>query len=92
MFTFVAPTLRPAVSFQVYPGNPRRPSRSWPSRTGTPTVAEDVRLVNSVQRGRNSHGYRAGPLVIDPNYGVNSEHSVRQIKTWVLDALGDGEP
>ncbi len=41
------------------------------------TVAEDVGLVNSVQRGLSRRGYRAAPLVIDPDHGVNSEHSIR---------------
>jgi len=50
------------------------------------TVAEDIRLVNSVQQGLASLGYRPGPLIIDPDYGVNSEHSIRAIHEWVLDA------
>lgn len=53
------------------------------------TVAEDVRLVESVQRGLNSRGYVPGPLVIDPNQGVNSEHSVQALHRWLLEALGD---
>lgn len=53
------------------------------------TVAEDIRLVESVQRGLKSRGYRPGPLVIDPAGGVNSEHSIHALNTWVLDALGD---
>ncbi len=52
----------------------------------TTTVAEDIRLVNSVQQGLASLGYRPGPLIIDPAYGVNSEHSIRAIHEWVLDA------
>ncbi|MDH3473470.1 MAG: aromatic ring-hydroxylating dioxygenase subunit alpha [Rhodospirillales bacterium] len=51
------------------------------------TVAEDLRLVNSVQRGLASRGYRPGPLVIDPDQGVDSEHSIQAIKGWVLEAL-----
>ena len=53
------------------------------------TVGEDVRLVESVQRGLNSRGYVPGPLVIDPNQGVNSEHSVQALHRWLLEALGD---
>jgi phenylpropionate dioxygenase-like ring-hydroxylating dioxygenase large terminal subunit len=53
------------------------------------TVAEDVRLVNSVQRGLESRGYRPGPLVIDPAFGLNSEHSIRALHEWVLEALAD---
>lgn len=52
----------------------------------TTTVAEDIRLVNSVQRGLVSLGYRPGPLIIDPARGVNSEHSIRALHEWILDA------
>lgn len=52
------------------------------------TVAEDVMLVESVQRGLNSRGYRPGPLVIDPNQGLNSEHSIKYLYDWYLDAMG----
>jgi phenylpropionate dioxygenase-like ring-hydroxylating dioxygenase large terminal subunit len=51
------------------------------------TVAEDVRIVNSVQRGLGNVGYRPGPLVIDPAFGVNSEHSIRSLIDWTLEAL-----
>jgi len=51
------------------------------------TVAEDLRLVESVQRGLASRGYRPGPLVIDPGLGVNSEHSLHALHRWLLDAL-----
>ena len=52
------------------------------------TVAEDVRLVEAVQQGLMSRGYSQGMLAIDPNYGVNSEHSIAAIKQWVLEAIG----
>lgn len=52
----------------------------------TTTVAEDIRLVNSVQEGLASLGYRPGPLIIDPEHGVNSEHSIRAIHEWVVEA------
>lgn len=51
------------------------------------TLAEDVNLVNAVQRGLNSMGYTPGPLVLDPAQGVNSEHSIQALKGWVLAAL-----
>lgn len=51
------------------------------------TVAEDVRLVESVQRGLGSRGYTPGPLVLDPHYGVNSEHSVQSLNDWLLAAI-----
>ena len=50
------------------------------------TVAEDIRLVNSVQQGLASLGYQPGPLIIDPNRSVNSEHSIRAIHEWILAA------
>ena len=51
------------------------------------TVAEDIRLVESVQRGLESGGYRPGPLVIDPAGGVNSEHSIRTLHEWLDEAM-----
>ncbi|MEM7208450.1 MAG: aromatic ring-hydroxylating dioxygenase subunit alpha [Pseudomonadota bacterium] len=51
------------------------------------TVAEDILLVNSVQKGLKSKGYRPGPLVINPNFGVNSEHTIQSIKEWTLEAM-----
>ncbi len=53
------------------------------------TVAEDIRLVESVQRGLNSRGYSPGPLVIDPGFGVNSEHSVQTLHQWMREGIGD---
>ena len=51
------------------------------------TVAEDVAIVESVQRGLESGAYEPGPLVIDPQGGVMSEHSIAALKGWLLDAL-----
>ena len=51
------------------------------------TVEEDLAIVNAVQRGLNSRGYRPGPLVLDPAFGVMSEHSIKAFKGWVLEAL-----
>ena len=53
------------------------------------TVEEDVHLVESVQRGLNSRGYRPGPLLIDPGGGVNSEHSLHALHGWIREALDD---
>ena len=53
------------------------------------TVAEDIRLVESAQRGLRSRGYRPGPLLIDPKGGVNSEHAVLKLRQWTRDALAD---
>ncbi|MEO1313583.1 MAG: aromatic ring-hydroxylating dioxygenase subunit alpha [Pseudomonadota bacterium] len=51
------------------------------------TVAEDIKLVESVQRGLQSRGYRPGPLVVDPKGGVNSEHPVMHLQRWFKDAI-----
>jgi len=50
------------------------------------TVEEDIRIVESVQRGLRNRGYRPGPLVLDPKCGVNSEHSVRVLQDWMREA------
>jgi len=54
------------------------------------TVEEDIRLVESVQRGLHSRGYRPGPLVIDPEGGVNSEHPVMHLQRWMREAIDGG--
>ncbi|MEM6462195.1 MAG: aromatic ring-hydroxylating dioxygenase subunit alpha [Pseudomonadota bacterium] len=51
------------------------------------TVEEDIHLVESVQRGLRSRGYRPGPLVLDPEHGVNSEHSVHVLQQWMREAV-----
>ena len=51
------------------------------------TVAEDVRLVESVQRGLESGGYRPAPLIINPAGGVNSEHSIHTLYDWLHEAM-----
>ena len=53
------------------------------------TVQEDIHLVESVQRGLKSRGYVPGPLVVDPNCGVNSEHSVMALQQWMREAIDD---
>ena len=52
------------------------------------TVEEDIHLVESVQKGMQSRGYRPGPLVIDPKGGVNSEHPVMHLQRWMREAIG----
>ncbi|MDG1739148.1 MAG: aromatic ring-hydroxylating dioxygenase subunit alpha [Paracoccaceae bacterium] len=51
------------------------------------TVAEDITLVESVQRGLKSKGYVPGPLVLDPDCGVMSEHSVERLQQWMREAI-----
>jgi phenylpropionate dioxygenase-like ring-hydroxylating dioxygenase large terminal subunit len=53
------------------------------------TVAEDIRLVESVQQGLGCRGYRPGPLVIDPDQGLNSEHSIAALYRWYREAMAD---
>ena len=51
------------------------------------TFAEDLELVKRVQRGLASRGYRPGPLVLAPEFGINSEHSIAALHGWVREAL-----
>lgn len=51
------------------------------------TVEEDIHLVESVQRGLKSRGYIPGPLVVDPECGVNSEHSVMTLQKWMREGI-----
>ena len=52
------------------------------------TVEEDIHLVESVQRGLRSKGYKPGPLVLDPKCGVNSEHSLLALHRWMREGAG----
>lgn len=77
--------------------------RGWYTVEGTPsdviealaqqdldtTVAEDITLVESVQKGLHSRGYVPGPLVLDPNSGVDSEHSIATLQQWMRNTGGD---
>ncbi len=78
-----------------------RVRRGWYARTGEDvssvkclaeqdrrtTVEEDIHLVESVQRGLSSRGYCPGPLVLDPCGGVNSEHSIQTLQSWMREAV-----
>ena len=57
--------------------------RSLAKQDRETTVEEDISLVESVQRGLNNRGYKPGPLVIDPKGGVNSEHSIAALQSWM---------
>jgi len=75
--------------------------RGWYSRNGAvddslqtvidldrdTTFAEDLALVASVQRGLRSLGYRPGPLVVNPNEGIDSEHSIAKLHEWMREAV-----
>ena len=55
----------------------------------TTTFAEDLSIINSVQRGLKSRGYQPGPLILDPS-GVAttlSENTAFELKKLVLEAL-----
>jgi len=80
-----------------------RVTRGWYARDGkltpeletiieldrTTTFAEDLVLMASVQRGMNSRGYRPGPLIVDPDESILSEHPVLALQQLVLQALAD---
>jgi phenylpropionate dioxygenase-like ring-hydroxylating dioxygenase large terminal subunit len=51
------------------------------------TFAEDLKLVKRVQRGLGSLGYRPGPLVVDPDEGIDSEHSIAKLHEWLREAV-----
>ncbi len=51
------------------------------------TVAEDAELVKNVQRGLHSMGYSAGQLVLNPEEGIESEHSIAALHQWVRAAI-----
>ncbi|MDC0948173.1 aromatic ring-hydroxylating dioxygenase subunit alpha [Gammaproteobacteria bacterium] len=70
-------------------GEPSKTIAALAKQDRETTVEEDIHLVESVQRGLSSRGYQPGPLVIDPNCGVNSEHSVHALQSWVREALDD---
>lgn len=55
----------------------------------TTTFAEDLALVNAVQRGLKSRGYQPGPLVLDPSgvATITSENTTFELKKLVLKAL-----
>ena len=55
------------------------------------TAWEDFVIVESVQRGVSSRGYRPGPLIMDPSgiCDVHSENSVRHLQGLLLAVLGD---
>ena len=52
------------------------------------TVAEDIGLVESVQRGLESLGYDKGRLLVDQEGGVQSEHSIAAMQAWTREFTG----
>ena len=51
------------------------------------TFAEDIPIVESVQKGLSSQAYNTGPLMIDPAGSVMSEHAVAAIQSLWRDAM-----
>ena len=53
--------------------------------------AEDIPIVEMVQQGLSSRGYRGGPLMIDREHTVLSEHAVAAIQSLWRDAMDLGD-
>ena len=70
-------------------GAPSDVVRAVAAEDAKTTVAEDLDLVRSVHKGIASRGYRPGPLILDPDMGLNSEHTVAALKAWYLEAMGE---
>jgi phenylpropionate dioxygenase-like ring-hydroxylating dioxygenase large terminal subunit len=51
------------------------------------TFQEDLDLVKQVQRGLNSRGYRPGPLVVDPDGGIDNELPILKLHEWLRQAV-----
>ncbi len=50
---------------------------------------EDIGLVESVQRGLHSRGYKQGRFMVDKERSYNSEHGLHHFHSLVLGRLGD---
>ena len=53
------------------------------------TFAEDLILVANVQRGLGSKGYRPGPLILDPDGGIDNELSIAALHRWLREAVDE---
>ncbi|MFT5505727.1 MAG: phenylpropionate dioxygenase-like ring-hydroxylating dioxygenase large terminal subunit [Gammaproteobacteria bacterium] len=51
------------------------------------TFQEDLDLVKGVQRGLNSRGYKPGPLIIDPDGGIENELPIYKLHQWLRAAV-----
>jgi len=51
------------------------------------TFQEDLDIVREVQRGINSRGYRPGPLVLNPQGGINNERPIQKLHEWLRAAV-----
>lgn len=53
------------------------------------TFAEDLKLVSGVQRGVSSRGFAPGPLMLNPNGGIDNELSIACLHRWLREAVDD---
>ena len=52
------------------------------------TFQEDLDIVKQVQRGINSRGYRPGPLISNPEGGINNErYPIQKLHEWLRAAV-----
>lgn len=51
------------------------------------TFQEDLDIVKEVQRGLNSRGYRPGPLIVDPDGGIDNELPIQKLHEWLKAAI-----
>lgn len=51
------------------------------------TFQEDLDIVKQVQRGLNSRGYKPGPLVLNPEGGINNERPIQKLHQWLRAAV-----
>ncbi len=52
------------------------------------TFQEDLDIVSQVQRGLNSRGYIPGPLIVNPEGGINNELPIQKLHEWLKQAIG----
>jgi carnitine monooxygenase subunit len=51
------------------------------------TFQEDLDIVRQVQRGINSRGYVPGPLILNPEGGINNERPIQKLHEWLRAAI-----
>jgi phenylpropionate dioxygenase-like ring-hydroxylating dioxygenase large terminal subunit len=52
------------------------------------TFQEDLDIVKEVQRGLKSRGYKPGPLIVDPEGGIDNELPIQKLHQWLRTAVG----
>ncbi len=51
------------------------------------TFQEDLDIVKEVQRGLRSRGYKPGPLIVDPEGGIDNELPIQILHQWLRSAV-----